>query len=316
MIPTLIPVEVLKLIGMLAAFGAAGLCTSLLLTSRNERLAVRAGLSQAMLESPGVSDSRAAVMRKPFASRVVGPGVKNLASLVYRFGPSGLADDTRKRLVLAGLSNRLSPDTFFAISVFAPALVGALMYFYDSIGKVPPLVWVVVPASAFFPKMWLTRKVEARQQKIRLALPDTLDLLTIAVEAGLGFDAALARIVGSIRGPLSDELFRMLQELKIGISRTQAFNNLSERTAIQELDQFITAMNQADSFGVSIGNVLRVQAEQLRERRSELAEERAAKTPVKLLFPLLICIFPGLFTVLVGPAAIRIMENLRPALNQ
>ena len=161
-----------------------------------------------------------------------------------------------------------------------------------------------------FPKLLLTRRVEARQHKIKLALADTLDLLTIAVEAGLGFDAALARVVSSVPGPLSDELFRMLQELKIGVPRSQAFNNLSERTKVPELDQFITAMNQADAFGISIGNVLRVQSEQLRLKRSQYAEERAAKTPVKLLFPLLFCIFPGLFVVIVGPAAIQISRNL------
>jgi tight adherence protein C len=158
--------------------------------------------------------------------------------------------------------------------------------------------------------MWLTSRVENRQRRIRLGLSDTLDMLTIAVEAGLGFDSALARVAGTVPGPLSDELFRMLQELRIGIPRNQAFKNLSERTGVQELDEFITAMNQADSFGVSIGRVLRVQAERLRKRRSQKAEERAAKTPVKLVFPLILCIFPGLFTVLVGPAAIMIMENL------
>jgi tight adherence protein C len=158
--------------------------------------------------------------------------------------------------------------------------------------------------------MWLTRKVEARQKSIKRALADTLDLMTIAVEAGLGFDAALGRVVGAIRGPLSDELYRMLQELRIGIPRNAALTNLAARTNVTELDQFITAIHQADSFGIAIGKVLRVQAHQLRLKRSQMAEERAAKTPVKLLFPLLLCIFPALFVVLVGPAALSIAQNL------
>jgi tight adherence protein C len=169
---------------------------------------------------------------------------------------------------------------------------------------------LLVLGSAALPKIWLTNKVETRQREIRLALADTLDLMTIAVEAGLGFDSALARVVSAIPGPLSDELYRLLQEIRIGIRRQDALNGLSERTRVSELDQFITAINQADVFGISVGQVLRIQAAQLRQKRSQMAEERANKTPVKLLFPLILCIFPALFTVLVGPAAIAIMDNL------
>jgi tight adherence protein C len=213
--------------------------------------------------------------------------------------------------VLAGLSDRYDADTFLAISATLPLVVGVTLYAYSQIASVSPFVWfVLIPASATLPSMWLTSKIESRQRKIRLALADTLDLMTIAVEAGLGFDAALARVVSAIPGPLSDELYRLLQEVRIGIRRADALNGLSERTQVAELDQFITAINQADVFGISIGQVLRIQAAQLRQKRSQLAEERAAKTPVKLLFPLILCIFPALFTVLVGPAAIAIMNNL------
>jgi tight adherence protein C len=134
--------------------------------------------------------------------------------------------------------------------------------------------------------------------------------MTIAIEAGLGFDAALTRVVNAIRGPLSDELYRMLAELKIGVPRHEALKNLSERTEVDSLDQFITAINQADAFGIAIGKVLRVQSQQLRLKRRQMAQEKAAKTPVKILFPLMVCIFPALFTVLVGPAAISIMGSL------
>ncbi|MGH2756164.1 MAG: type II secretion system F family protein, partial [Actinomycetota bacterium] len=205
----------------------------------------------------------------------------------------------------------VDPDTFFALSVVAPIVAFFLLQFYGkATGTVPGMFWMFVPAAAMMPKMWLTRKVEERKHKIGLGLPDTLDLLTIAVEAGLGFDAAMSRVVNAITGPLSDELYRMLQELKIGVPRHQALKNLSERTEVEALDQFITAVNQADAFGISIGKVLRVQAQQLRLKRRQIAQEKAAKTPIKILLPLMVCIFPALFTVLVGPAAISIGKNM------
>ena len=303
--------ELLKLLGLVGTFIAISGVLYLVLRARTERLGVRAGLDDALLASPSVSDSRASVMRAPFGQRILGPSVRNVAGIVYRFGPKGLAESTRERLVLAGLADRIDADTFFTISVVAPIVVASALFIYSSLGgSVSLIMMMFVPASAMFPKIWLTRKVEQRQHQILLGLPDTLDLLTIAVEAGLGFDSALARVVASVPGPLSDELYRMLQELKIGVPRTQAFKSLSERTKVLELDQFITAMTQADNFGISVGRVLRVQAAQLRLKRSQIAEERAAKTPVKLLFPLIFCIFPAIFVVIVGPAAIEISRTL------
>lgn len=303
--------EVIRIAAVLGAFTAIAVSLYVYLRARVDRTTIRAGLEDALAVGSGGTGSRSAVMHAPFAQRVLGPATRSVAGLVYRFGPKGLAEQTRERLVLAGLGDRIDPDTFFAVSAALPVLFGGLVLTYTATGgSAPLLAWFFVPASAMFPKMWLTTKVEQRQHAMRMALPDTLDLLTIAVEAGLGFDAALTRVVSTIRGPLSDEFFRMLQEIKIGVPRGQAFKSLSERTDIMELDQFITAMNQADQFGISIGRVLRVQAAQLRLKRSQLAEERAAKTPVKLLFPLIFCIFPALFVVIVGPAALEISDKL------
>jgi len=304
--------EVLKLGAMLLTFVVVSFAFHALFRTRAQRVSVRAGLRQSAFVDPSIVDNRSIVMGMSFRKRVMRPGVDSIAGLIYRFGPTGLRENTKRRLVLAGLSERLDPDIFFAISAVTPlAVAGAMLYVGSQLeGGIYWPLWTFVPASATLPKMWLTSRVENRQRRIRIALSDTLDMLTIAVEAGLGFDSALARVAGTVPGPLSDELFRMLQELRIGIPRNQAFKNLSERTGVQELDEFITAMNQADNFGVSIGNVLRVQAERLRKRRSQKAEERAAKTPVKLVFPLVLCIFPALFTVLVGPAAIMIMDYL------
>jgi tight adherence protein C len=302
--------ELLKLTALLATFAMMGLISYTLLRRRSLRVSIRSGIEDAYLDNPAVTDTRAATMRGSFSNRVVGGWLSGLVKLVYRFGPQGLAEHTRKRLTVAGLAERMDADGFYALSIGAGIGAFAFVLTLSSIGNFPPLGWIIIPLAAFLPKMWLTSKVEARQRDVRLGLPDTLDLLTIAVEAGLGFDAALSRVVANIPGALSDELYRMLQELKIGIPRNRALRGLSERTDVPELDQFITAVTQAETFGISVGRVLRVQAEQLRLKRTQMAEERAAKTPVKLLFPLILCIFPALFVVLVGPAAIQVIENV------
>ncbi len=158
------------------------------------------------------------------------------------------------------------------------------------------------------PDLVLRLQGRDRQQAIQTALPDVLDQMSISVEAGLGFDAALGRVVESGRGPLVDELQRTLREIAIGVPRKQAFRNLVERTDVPELRHFVFAVNQAEEYGLPIAQVLRVQSKELRVIRRQRAEERAMKLPVKIVFPLVFCIFPALFVVLLVPAAIRIFE--------
>ena len=159
------------------------------------------------------------------------------------------------------------------------------------------------------PDSILSRAVEARQGAIRKALPDTMDLLTISVEAGLGFDAAMAQVVHNVPGPLSEELARMLQEVQLGASRADAFRHLGQRSNVDEMNAFVLAMIQADIFGVSISKVLRAQAKELRIKRRQNAERIAMQIPVKILFPMIFCVMPALFVVVVGPGAIRIVQN-------
>jgi len=161
----------------------------------------------------------------------------------------------------------------------------------------------------FGPDAWLSRKVQERRGLMQRALPDVLDLLVISVEAGLGFDSALARVVATVPGPLTEEFFRMLQETRVGVSRRDAMRHLTERTDLDELRSFLLAMMQAEAFGVAIARVLRVQADEMRVKRRQRAQEKAFAAPVKIVFPLIFCIFPSLFIVLLGPAAIQISET-------
>jgi tight adherence protein C len=156
------------------------------------------------------------------------------------------------------------------------------------------------------PNVVLANAVQRRQASLRRALPDSIDLLTICVEAGQGFDAALAQVSKNTTGPLADELYRTLQGVQLGRSRNEAMRNLAARCDVPELSAFVLAMVQVDVFGVSVAGVLRIQAGEMRVKRRQLAEERAMKVPIEVLFPVLFCIFPALFVVILGPAIMRI----------
>ena len=161
----------------------------------------------------------------------------------------------------------------------------------------------------FGPNLALYQMAYNRREQMRRELPDALDLLTISVEAGLAFDAALSQVARNTSGPLADEFFRVLQEMQIGLGRSEAMRALGDRTELAELRGFVTSMIQADAFGIPIAQVLRVQAREMRIKRSQRAEELAQKVPVKILFPLIFCILPALFVVILGPAVIQIFNS-------
>jgi tight adherence protein C len=215
--------------------------------------------------------------------------------------------------MLAGYPGNLDAPAFIVIKLLTTG-VGLLGAFFlvdfgaDALQRVVLFALPIV-LGFFGPDAWLERKVDERRQAMLRALPDVLDLLVISVEAGLGFDSALARVVATVPGPLSEEFFRMLQETRVGVSRRDAMRHLMDRTDLDELRSFLLAMIQAEAFGVTIARVLRVQADEMRTKRRQLAQEKAFAAPVKLVFPLVFCIFPSLFIVLLGPAAISIFEN-------
>ena len=221
----------------------------------------------------------------------------------------------RRQLTLAGHSQPADVDRFLVVRLLTVVaipvlwLVVALDTSFHGVSLVALFVLIGL-ALVLGPESWLQQSVVARQSAIRRRLPDILDLRTISVEAGLGFEQALARTVASVPGPLSDEFARALGELRAGASRVEAFMAVVARTEVPELRTFILALIQAEEFGISVGSILRAQADEMRVRRRQYAEERAHKAPVKMLVPMAFCILPAMFVVVIGPAAISIIHAL------
>jgi len=251
--------------------------------------------------------NRSALVRLalPFAGKVVG--------LLARFTPIDLPRRVNRLIVLAGTPPGWTAERVVAFKIILGivGLVGGL-----AVATMLPLsgmllIGVVVLFALLgytVPSAQISAKASKRQKEIRKSLSDTMDLLTISVEAGLGFDAALAQVVKNVPGALSEEIARMLQEMQIGASRADTFRNLGERTEVPELDGFVLSMIQADKFGVSIANVLRGQSKELRQKRRQRAEEQAQKVPVKLLFPMIFMVLPAMFIVILGPGALKIYD--------
>jgi tight adherence protein C len=276
-------------------------------------------LESQVVTATGASSAEAPNLREQeladnFGTRVLVPVVGKAGRIARRITPIDTRDRIAKKLVLAG-----SPAGWDAERVLAFKIIGAVVGFALALTIVSlldfsrfiQLVMIVLLSFVGFvaPDSILNRKVEERQQDILRTLSDTLDLLTISVEAGLSLNAAIAQVVQNVPGVLSSEFARMLQEIQLGVPRSDAFRHLAERTDVEELNAFALAMIQADVFGVSIASVLRTQAQQLRIKRRQRAEGKAQQTPVKIVFPLILCVLPSLFVVIVGPGAIRIWEQ-------
>jgi tight adherence protein C len=254
-------------------------------------------------------------LQQPFSERVLGPAVSGLAGLARRLTPAGSRDRIAHKLVLAGSPAGWDAERVLAFKGLALVMGAGFGWLVASTFHVEGLFRIGAIAfwTAFLfliPGSILGQSAMSRQYRLRRSLPDTIDLLTISVEAGLGFDAALLHVRRSITGPLAEEIGRMLHEMQLGVARADAFRHLSERIDIPELRAFVLAMIQADVFGVSISSVLRTQAGEIRTKRRQRAEERAMKVPTKLLFPMLFCILPAMFVVLVAPGVLKVVKGL------
>jgi tight adherence protein C len=287
------------IVGIVAAF-----------SSSNERSGVARSLAavEAIRAAP---DSMRKELDAPFSERVTGPMFARLTALGRRFTPSDASSRLRRKLDLAGNPPGWDSDRILAFKMLGLLVGGAVGLLVPLLGG--NVAWAIlfgVGLAVFgfvLPNIVLYQTAYNRSQTIQRELPDALDLLVISVESGLGFDAALAQVARNTTGPLAEEFFRVLQEMQLGTGRSDAMRALADRTDVADLRGFITAMVQADAFGIPIANVLRIQSREMRIRRSQRAEEMAMKIPVKILFPLIFCILPALFIVILGPAAIQIM---------
>ena len=305
----------LLLLSTLLIAGAVGAVIFTIATQLDERQMVRESLRQ--LDGYEVESKRDQELLDPLKDRALRPLMDGLSGLGRRFTPVGYIDKVRLKFVHMGQNDPTAVDRFLALR--AGTVVGAFLVFIFVFvinitpfsGKMQLAVGGLLMALLLIgPDSVINRKVEDRQKQIQRSLPDVLDLLTISVEAGLGFEQALDRVIHAVPGPLTEEFSRMLGETRAGASRADAMRAMDDRCNTPELRSFVLAIIQADTFGVSIGRVLRGQAEEMRIKRRQMAQERAQKAPVKMLIPMVFCIFPALFLVILGPAMISISKNL------
>jgi tight adherence protein C len=299
------------LIALLAA--AAVLLVTYGIAARPSEDAVQARLSQLVVQPKSLEEMELA---KPFNERVMRPLIQRLARVGRRQQEGGVIARIDAKLERAGYPGGLRGADWVGVkmlSLIGFAVLGLLLGLLLTRGAfVIALLFLLAGAAIGYiaPEFWLGRKMRARSTAMMLQLPDALDLLTISVEAGLGFDAALAKVVEKMEGPLVDEFRQALAEVRMGRSRREALRDVASRADSQPVSNFIGAIVQAEQLGVPIAKVLQIQSNQLRIERRQRAEEAAAKAPVKMLFPMVGCIFPTIFIVILGPAIVTVMGGV------
>lgn len=255
-------------------------------------------------------------LQRPFQERVLAPMLRKLTTFFSRFAPSKGMEKVQQQLLEAGSPAGLGPREFFGVRLLMGLGLGGVMFLLFLLSGGGLLQLVGLPAAVglvgyLLPSFWLGGKVRQRKTEIIRALPDAIDLLTISVEAGLGFDPALGRVVEKWDNALTREFGRMQSEIRVGAARREAMREMATRVNVDDLNVFVSAIVQADQLGVSISQVLRVQSQQMRMRRRQRAEEQAHKAPVKMIFPMVFLIFPALYIVLLGPAVPIVWEAFR-----
>jgi len=255
-------------------------------------------------------------LSQPISERVILPTARKFGKFVVRFTPQYVLQTTARRLELAGDPRGLEPATFWALRIFlAVAIGGFLLLIYGigsldwSLGRKVILLAVFIAIGYYLPDMLLTSRIQRRQKAVRKAMPDALDLLTICVEAGLGFDGAMQKVYEKWDNELSLSLGRVLREIQLGKLRREALRDMANRIGIPEMTSFVAAIIQSEQLGVSMAKVLRIQSDQMRIKRRQLAEEMAHKAPIKMLIPMALLIFPSICIVLMTPAVLMMFRS-------
>ncbi len=253
-------------------------------------------------------------LSQPFSERVIKPMLAGLARTLSRFTPQSMIQNTALKLEQAGNPYNWTPAEFLGIRVLAGIVLGAVSFLLlnmTAAGAVRALGMSTLFILLGFnlPVIWLGSKIRSRKKEILKSFPDALDLITISVEAGLGFDAALARVAEKWDNAIAQEFARVLGEMRVGRPRHEALRDMAKRTGLPEINNFVAAIIQANQLGVSIANVMRIQSEQMRIRRRQRAEELAQQAPIKMIIPLVLFIFPSVLIVLLGPALIQLKNS-------
>ncbi|HVN54308.1 MAG TPA: type II secretion system F family protein [Anaerolineaceae bacterium] len=306
------------IIGILAiiVIGAVILVVVGLRSPQSDEDALQERLREFTSKGDVVVDLEELELSQPFSERIVYPLARKLGEIAVRFTPQNALQATEKRLELAGNPGRMDPTTFLALRFICMVVFGGLMILVFSISKLSwsagtrLLVGFTVTLLGFFmPELWLSSSISRRQKSIRKSLPDALDLLTICVEAGLGFDAAMNKVVEKWDSDLSLAFARALREVQLGKLRREALRDMADRIGLPEMTSFVAAVIQSEQLGVSMAKVLRIQADQMRLKRRQFAEEKAHQAPIIMLIPMALLIFPTLMIVLMTPAALRLAHS-------
>jgi len=294
---------------LIGAAGIAAACVMLFLV-----VAVGSGTttgvarSLAMIEK-SVTPTEVGRSELSFSDRLVTPFFARMKRIALRLSPTGTADRLTRLLDLAGNPPALTLERLLGFKGAALLLGGFLGLFVGGLSLKGLFFGAAGAVAGFFlPDLMVMNTGAKRQEVLRRGLADALDMLTVCVEAGQGFDGAILHVAKAVEGPVAGEFARVLAEIQIGKSRAAAFSSLAARTKVPEIRTFVTALVQADRLGLPIGSVLREQSVQMRLIRRQRAEEKAQKVPVKILFPMLLCIFPAMFIVIIGPGAIQMIE--------
>lgn len=260
-------------------------------------------------------DMRQMTLRQPFSERVIKPMLRQLYGFGRYLTPSNSIAKLQEKLIVAGMPGGMTVTDFLGLRFLAAATLAglffALLVTKGETGKALMYAGGAFLIGLYLPNMWLNSKAKARQKAIGRALPDTLDMMSICVDAGLGFEAALQKVAFQSNDELAMEMRRVISEIRVGVSRADALRHLSERTQVQDVASFVAVLVQADRLGIAIRNVLTTQSAQMRIVRRQRAEEEAGKAPIKMLIPLAIFIFPAMFAVIMGPAIPRIMSSFK-----
>lgn len=255
-------------------------------------------------------------LSQPFTERIIYPLARKMGEIAAKFTPQNALQSTQKKLELAGNPGRMEPSMVLVLQFGVAAIFGGMLILVFSVastnwplGRIMLLVGGFTILGFYFPQMWLSSKISRRQKEVRRGMPDALDLLTICVEAGLGFDAAMAKVSEKWENEISLAFGRVIREIQLGKLRREALRDMADRVGIPEMTSFVAAVIQSEQLGVSMAKVLRIQSDQMRIKRRQMAEEEAHKAPIKMLIPMAGLIFPSLMIVLLTPAALRLFHS-------